>query len=222
MDVLYDLETGRQIATLAGDWGTTSIDYSADGKRLASASLSGSTTIWNVEQQAKIAQLSGPVTAYAVRYSPNGKRIAVGDSSGVITLWEIAPSHRFSVPGETLAPAHRIGQLRGQDGPVHAIDFNRSGSRLVSLSDDGQLRLWDVTTRKLIGAPLPGANTAGTALFFPDGKHILAAFQTGTAIVWNVDPRAWDAQACSIARRNLTRAEWIQFVGNRSYRPTCS
>ena len=219
MNVLYNLETGRRIATLTEDWGTTGIDYSPDGTRLASAGVGG-TTIWNVEQQSAVAKID--LGAFAARYSPDGKLIAVGDTSGAITLWELAPNHRFSVPGQTLEGVLRIGQLRGQGGPVHAIDFNRSGNTLVSLSDDGKLRLWDVATQKLIGAPLPGASTAGTAHFFPDGKHIIATSQTGTAIIWNVDPRALETQACNIANRNLTRAEWRQFVGNRTYQPTCS
>ncbi len=57
--------------------------------------------------------------------------------------------------------------------------------------------------------------------FFPDGKHLLGVFHSGSGVVWNVDPAAWAAQACHVARRNLTRAEWAQFLGGRTYRDVC-
>jgi WD40 repeat protein len=76
--------------------------------------------------------------------------------------------------------------------------------KLVTLSDDGKLRLWDVASRKLIGAPLPAANSGGSVHFFPDGKHVLGVFGSGTGIVWSVEPAAWAAKACSIAHRTLT------------------
>jgi hypothetical protein len=76
-------------------------------------------------------------------------------------------------------------------------------------------------TRKLIGEPFPGSNTGGSVHFFPDGKHVLGVFSSGTGIVWNVDPAAWKAKACRVARRNLTQVEWTEFLGRRSYRSVC-
>ena len=73
---------------------------------------------------------------------------------------------------------------------------------------------------KLIGSPLPGADVQGWGTFFPDGKHVLAVFADGTGIVWNVDPAAWEAQACRVAHRDLTRAEWRDFLPEQPYRQT--
>jgi WD40 repeat protein len=104
---------------------------------------------------------------------------------------------------------------------VSSIDFDPGGGTLVTLSSDGKLRLWDVATRKLIGAPLPGSNTGGSVVYFPDGRHVLGVFQSGTGIIWSVDPAAWKAQACSVADRNLAPSEWTEFVGSRRYRKVC-
>jgi WD40 repeat protein len=92
---------------------------------------------------------------------------------------------------------------------------------VVSSSDDGKLRLWDVDTRKLIGAPLPGSTVRGSTAFFPDGKHVLGVFDSGTGVVWNIDPGAWKAAACRIAHRELTRTEWSDFLPDRRYRNVC-
>jgi hypothetical protein len=74
---------------------------------------------------------------------------------------------------------------------------------------------------KLIGAPLPGADAGGWGTFFPDGKHVIAVFHSGTGIIWNVDPAAWKSQACSVAHRNLTRGEWEDLLPERNYRQVC-
>jgi WD40 repeat protein len=173
------------------------------------ATLAGAVTLWDVARRSKVRDLSGPVAAYAVRFSPDGKLVAVGDSSGTVALWDASTGRRVGQP------------LVGNDGGVDSMDFNRSGTTLMSTSGEGKLLLWDLASRKLIGAPLPGSNTDGYARFFPDGKHVLGVFDSGAAIVWNVDPAAWRARACRVAGRNLTRAEWAAFLGHRSYRSVC-
>ena len=190
IDALYDLRTGRQTGALVGAGSTNDLDFSPDGTLLASASLTGTATLWNVARRSKVAKLPGAVAAFAVRFSPDGKLLAVGDSSGAVVLWDAAAARRVGEP------------LVGHGGGLNSLDFDSTG-RLVTVSDDGKLRLWDVATRKLIGAPLPGGNTGGWVSFFPDGKHVLGVFRSGTGIVWNVDPAAWKAKVCSVARRNL-------------------
>ena len=206
---LYDARTGRQTGALAGEGSIDDIDFNPDGKLLATASLTGVVTLWDVARQTKLRDLPGAVAVYAVRFSPDGKLVAVGDSSGAVVLWDAAKGRRVGEP------------LVGHAGGVDSIDFSPDGKTLATSTDDGNLRLWDVATRKLIGAPLHGSYTGGTVRFFPDGKHVLGVFGSGTGIVWNVDPAGWKAKACSVAGRNLTRAEWTDFLGRRSYRKVC-
>ena len=224
VDALYDLRTGRRTARLDGDWSTTGLGYSPDGKLLAVSAVAGTVTIWNVAEQNIVSMLngavSGSVAVNAVRFSPDGKVVAVGDSSGKVVFWKLDPTHQF----EGAWAARPAGlALAGHNGAVDSIDFDKSGRTLVTLSEDGKLRLWDVATRKLIGAPLPGSTngSGGAVHFFPDGKHVLGVFHSGTAVIWNIDPSAWEAKACNIARRNLTRAEWAESLGRRPYRNVC-
>jgi len=211
IDALYDLRTGKEVAELTGAGSVSDVDFSPDGKLLASASLTGTLTLWNVARRSAFRELQGAVAAYAVRFSPDGDLVAVGDSSGAVVTWDPVTGTRVGQP------------LVGHNGAVYSIGFDRSGGTLVTSADDGKLRLWDVATRKVIGAPLPGSTTGGSAHFFPDGKHVLGVgvFGSGVGIVWNVDPAAWKAKACGVARRNLTRAEWTDFLGGRSYRNVC-
>jgi WD40 repeat protein/DNA-binding SARP family transcriptional activator len=212
IDALYDLRSGRQVANLSNFGGVQDIDFSPDGKLLASASLNGTTTIWDIRSQHAVEFLSGQAPAdYTVKFSPDGKLVAVGDSSGTVVLSSVATGLPVGAP------------LAGHNGGVTSLAFDRSGRRIVSLSGDGKLRLWDVASRKLIGAALPGSTTGGSGSveFYPDGRHVLAAFQSGAAVVWNVDPDAWKRRACEVANRNLTRREWSDFLPGRPYRSVC-
>lgn len=217
---LYDLRTGRQTGKLVGYGSITDLDFSPDGKLLATATLGGKTFIWDVAHQSILSSLASEVPAhFAVRFSPtDGKLVAVGESSGRVVFWKLDPTHRF----EGAWAARPVGQpLTGHNGGVNSLDFDPRGRTLVTLSDDGKLRLWDVATGKLIGAALPASNTGGSVHFFPDGKHVLGVFGSGTGILWSVDPAAWAAKACSIAHRNLTPGEWTEFLGHRRYRNVC-
>ena len=217
---LYDLRTGRQTGKLVGYGSITDLDFSPDGKLLATATLGGSAFIWDVAaREHRVQPPRWRRLSLAVRFSPrDGKLVAVGETSGRVVFWKLDPTHRF----QGAWAARPVGQpLTGHNGGVDSLDFSPSGSTLVTLSDDGKLRLWDVATRKLIGAALPASNTGGSVHFFPDGKHVLGVFGSGTGIVWSVDPAAWAAKACSIAHRNLTPGEWTEFLGHREYHNVC-
>jgi hypothetical protein len=78
-----------------------------------------------------------------------------------------------------------------------------------------------VSQHKLIGEPLPGTSGGGSVEFFPDGRHVFGMWQSGTGIIWDVDPSDWAARACSVANHTLTRAEWKRFVPDAPYPAIC-
>jgi WD40 repeat protein/DNA-binding SARP family transcriptional activator len=211
---LYDLRTGRRVVQLPSqNNGPQDIDFSPDGTLLASATLAGNLDLWDVGTGRLVARLPNGSDHRAfdssVRFSPDGELLAVGDTSGNVVIWNVATRRPVGRP------------LAGQSVSVDSVAFDPAGRTLVTMSDDGNLRLWDVATQKLIGAPIPvWKGGGGTAEFFPDGKHVLADFGP-SGIVWNVDPSAWETQACRIAHRDLTRKEWSDFLGRRRYRPVC-
>ena len=102
------------------------------------------------------------------------------------------------------------------------MSFDEAGDQLGTVAVDGNLRLWDVASGKLVGRPLRGADTSGWGVFFPDGKRFIATFGDGTGVVWNLDPAAWKRQACQTAHRSLTRSERRDLLPGRSYQNVCA
>ncbi len=97
--------------------------------------------------------------------------------------------------------------------------------------DDGQVALFDTDASVQRGVSLPVFADAGVGdvhvATVPDGR--LAFFggyrflgQTRRGVVYPLAPSDCLAHACSIVRRDLTRAEWAVYLPGRSYRPTCS
>jgi WD40 repeat protein/DNA-binding SARP family transcriptional activator len=206
-DYFYNTHTWKPFTALDAGGSTQDISFSPNGKLLASASLTGVVTIWDIAKNGAIATLPGAILPAAVRFSPDGKLVAVGDSSGGVVLWNVATGRRVGAP--LIVP-----------GGVSSLDFNRHG-QLITAGGDGQLRLWDVATRILIGAPMPAAGTNSQTRFFPTGNQVLDVSSSGTGVIWNVNPTTWEAQACQVANRNLTRQEWNEYISDRSYAQVC-
>jgi hypothetical protein len=61
--------------------------------------------------------------------------------------------------------------------------------------------------------------------FTPDGNWLLLTdyFGSGTTLqIWGLDPQWLSEAACNSVGRNLTRAEWNQYVGDLlPYRAMC-
>lgn len=58
--------------------------------------------------------------------------------------------------------------------------------------------------------------------FSPDGTALASGSDDKTTILWDVSFESWQARACRIANRNLTRAEWKEYIGDiEPYRATC-
>jgi hypothetical protein len=57
----------------------------------------------------------------------------------------------------------------------------------------------------------------------PDGKTLASAGRGGHDVrLWPVTLDGWIRHACTLAKRNLTKDEWDQFVGpDRPYVRTC-
>lgn len=206
---IYNLRTGHRILLAGGPGGLNEVDFSPDGRLLAAAGFAGRIMVWNLQQH-RVAYTTPPGTwIQTLRFSPDGKTIASGNSSGGVDFWDAATGRQLPQ------------QLATIGGSVNSLSFDPSGKRLMTTSSNGRVQLWDISTGAPIGPPLPGSNTPGWGTFLPNGKQIVAVFGSGTGVVWNVDPARWSAQACRIAKRNLTTREWRAYLPSRPYARTC-
>ena len=172
--------------------------------------VGGTVEVWDVRSRRRVRSIRVPALVGFARFSPDGRRIAVGNRFGETQVWSTAnwkPMTRW-FGGDA------SGILTAQISPGNDI--------LATGSDTGNLQLWDIATGQALGAPLPGGPNVEVLPFFTaDGTRLIASYGTGHAFVWDIRPEALIRHACRVAGRQLTRAEWREFLPGRAYDPAC-
>jgi WD40 repeat protein/DNA-binding SARP family transcriptional activator len=187
------------------------IAFSPDSNTVAAGGRRGEINLFQVASGRKLGELSGghanPVTG--LDFSPDASLLASDSVDGSLILWD--PRRRVRV-GERLAAG---------TSALTSLDFSPDGSTIATTSDTGALALWDVAARQEIGRPITAhTGAAGDVAFLAGGARAVTSGADGSLIFWELRPPAWEAAACALVGRNLTRAEWAQFLGG-PYRRTC-
>jgi WD40 repeat protein len=79
--------------------------------------------------------------------------------------------------------------LTGHKGAVIAVVFSPDGTKLASISDDGQLKLWDIAAKKELFSFDDLVNNTNVVRFTPDGKTLLAIGKQNTLFALDVATR---------------------------------
>lgn len=143
-------------------------------------------------------------------YSPDGKTLVSIDGSGTVNLWD----------SSTGKADPKRGFIGGATGTIYGITFSPDGKTLATW-DDLNLTLWDMRTNMQLVRPIVDLLRIADVVFTPDGQYVAESQGGGPVILRFATPAGWATEACSIANRNLTQAEWKQFVGDEPYQKPC-
>jgi WD40 repeat protein len=210
----WSLPDGRaRGAPLRFPYGAADVQLSPNGRWLSVVALNRDVVqdrleIWDVRRRRRMTTLRPAGGSDFGRFSPDGRFLAVGDLLGRVQVVSTAT-------WKPVTPSFAGGR-------ANWAAFNGDGSTLATGNADGMVRLWDVASGQALGAPLPGVpNSRVVPIFTPDGTHLIAAHQNGRAYRWDIRPASLVRQACQVAGRRLTRAEWDEFLPGRKYEPAC-
>lgn len=221
---LWDVAASQPVGEplLAHEGWVMSLAFSPDGAILASGGTEGVIKLWEAttaldESEASMFESLGePLTGHSnwvtwLAFSPDGATLVSTSSDRTIRFWDIADRRPLGEP------------LAGHSAQVWSAQFDPAaeGRVLVTLGGDGSVLWWDTATRELLGPPLLTGKETETMAISPDGRALVLGSFDSMAWYWRLDRRAWTERACGIANRNLSEAEWQQFLGDQPYHTTC-
>ncbi len=231
---VWELTTGKTVLAHNphGDR-VNCLEFSPDGKCIASAGDDHIARIWDSESGEEMIKLDGHEWNVSdLAFSHDGKRVATVGEERSIRIWdagngkqllEIDPDGsfegvEFSPDGRWVASAGSDGSVRiwnsidgtetrrfeGHRGAVLDVAFDAGGSRIASVSDDGTVRIWNVLTGKEANV---FAHQAGSVAFSPDGSRLAAAGDF--AKIWDVS-----GDRCGMATIVEDDEDVLAFDGN--------
>ncbi|MDA1055848.1 MAG: protein kinase [Planctomycetota bacterium] len=171
-----------ELLTLKGhtNW-VSSVAFSPDGKRLASASGDQTVKVWDVTGGQKTLTLTGHSSfVYCVAFSPDGKWLASASRDKTIKVWDATSGQKaLTLRGHT----NGVRTL-GPSG-VLSVAFSPDGKRLASASQDRTVKVWDATSGQEMLTLKGHTNSVTSVAFSPDGKLLASASEDKTVKVWN-------------------------------------
>ena len=152
----------------------TAIAFTPDGRTLMTSGSDG-LWLWNVATRRVIAH-DGAIGG-AAELSPDGGHVAVHQDEAVV-FWDVARRResgpRIRVPGHT--------------DIISAMTFSPDGATLATVGYDNRVRLFDVESRRQIGAPLTTAalGLVNDLAFSPDGRTLAFTAADSSVRLWDV------------------------------------
>ena len=213
---VWDAGTGKELLTLTSSF-VNSASFSANGKRVVTASMGQTAKVWDAETGEELLTLTGHAgDVNSASFSADGTRIVTASGDGTARVWDADTGNElrtltghtdgivdaaFSANGEHIVTASSdqtakvwdadLGmeplELTDHLAPVSRASFSADATRIVKASSDRIARVWDAVSGKELLALTGHENLVYSASFSADGKRIVTASFDCTAKVWDAD-----------------------------------
>ena len=202
--------------------GVQDLDYSADGKWLATASVDKTIKLWQLPERRLIHVFSSPTAFFrTVRFSPDGALLAAGTTDGLLQIWNLADKQ--------LQVTQQLHQQQ-----IHQLAFTHDSRWIGSASDDGLIKLWDISKQQLAGHLRGHRGAVKTIAFSPDGSQLVSGGRDRIVRIWDCETKrlveeipghdgevltvAWSPDGNWIASSGYDRSIHVQDVVQRVQR----
>lgn len=213
---IYDTRTGEKLRGFeAMAEGPSSLDFSTDGRMLASGTSGTTVKLWNFTSGEVLRTLNhGENGVSSILFSDDMKTLVSG--SNFVKLWSLGGTRVFRLKGftdvisvlalthdgHTLASkgadansielydadqANKIATLTGHTNLVTTLAVSPDDKTLISGSSDDTIRLWDLGARNQTKQIAAGVGGLYSIAVSADGKIVAGGGASNRAKLWNLN-----------------------------------
>jgi len=170
----------------------TETETANEPPKLISSALDNSVRIWALADGAAISQIDTPSPVNGIAVSTDAAQVISAGADHVIRIWNLPQASSAATPAEETAPPENavavnpVLELKGHEKGVTCIDLvGPSGAQLISGSEDGTLRVWNLKEGKAVRTMSHGGAVAAVSVR-PDGQVAASAGLNGVAKLWQL------------------------------------
>ncbi|MCB9224132.1 MAG: caspase family protein [Crocinitomicaceae bacterium] len=175
---LWDVKTGKLISDI-GKHRELIFDLSFDnsGEKIVTASWDGTMCVWDLKNEKYHFKDMGGNSPYCVGFTPNDLYVVSGNLKNNFKFYEADVLEEFR-------------DLVGNDDIVSDFAFSSNGSKLVTCSWDGNIKVWDVISGMLIGKHHLHNGPVYSCDWSNDGKYVVSSGADGIIHLWDPEKRS--------------------------------
>ncbi len=210
---IVEAASGRRVRELSGHTGPVwGLSFNSRGDRLASGADDGTVRIWDARQGSELSILKGPsADVTGVAFSPDDRCIAAASEDHTVWVWDAANGAQVSRYMGHSGPVWNVAfdhdsqqvlscgddgvhiwrarsaeqiQVLRHDNPVYCADMSADGRRSATASEDGRVRIWDLTAGERV-VVLGGHKRGVRWVEFGADGQLLSAARDGVVRLWD-------------------------------------
>jgi len=175
--LLWDIETGKTIQKFIGHNGAIfSIAFSPDGRTLVSGCADETVKVWDVASGQRFDTMSQPTDeVLSVAVTNDGSYAISGSADNRLRVWSL-----LSKDTPRINPI--VATRFIDESPLTHLALTRDGSRLVVISDAGNVKVLRTSDWNQIAALKPLGETPSDVAVSTDGTLLLVSLMNGQVV----------------------------------------